>query len=94
MDTAFTDLDRDADGLAWASLDDPATERGVAMWVDDRFGYLMCYTGDTLDDPARRRTALAVEPMTCPPDALRSGRDLVVLEPGQQWEGSWGLRPR
>lgn len=94
MDTAFTGLRRDADGLAWASLDDPGTEHGVALWVDDRFGYLMCYTGDTLDDPARRRTSVAIEPMTCQPDAFRSGRDLVVLEPGQHWEGSWGLRPR
>jgi aldose 1-epimerase len=94
MDTAFTGLERDADGLAWVSLDDPGSDRGVSLWVDDRFGYLMCYTGDTLDDPARRRAALAVEPMTCPPDAFRSGRDLVVLEPGQEWEGSWGLHPR
>ncbi len=93
MDTAFTGLDRDGEGLAWASLDDPATGRRVSLWMDDRFGYLMCFTGDALEDPSRRRRSLALEPMTCPPDALRSGRDLVVLEPGQQWEGSWGLRP-
>jgi len=94
MDTAFTGLERDADGLAWVQLEDTGTGRGVALWVDDRFGYLMCYTGDTLENVARRRTALAVEPMTCPPDAFRSGRDLVVLGPGQEWAGSWGLRPR
>lgn len=93
MDTAFTGLVRDDDGLAWASLADPSTDRSVDLWVDDRFSHLMCFTGDALPDPARRRTAVAVEPMTCPPDAFRSGRDLVVLEPGQQWEGSWGLRP-
>jgi aldose 1-epimerase len=29
--------------------------------------------------------------MTCPPDAFRSGRDLVVLEPGQTWRGTWGI---
>ena len=94
MDTAFTGLQRATDGRAWASLDDPVTGRGVDLWADDRFGYLMCYTGDTLGDVDRRRTAVAIEPMTCPPDAFRSGRDLVVLEPGDQWEGSWGLRPR
>jgi galactose mutarotase-like enzyme len=93
MDTAFTGLERGGDGLARVSLTDPGTGRALSLWVDDRFDYLMCYTGDTLEDPARRRTAVAVEPMTCPPDALRSGRDLVVLEPGQQWEGSWGLQP-
>lgn len=93
LDTAFTELVRDADGLAWASLADPGTGRSVALWADDRFGYLMGYTGDTLGDETRRRASLAIEPMTCPPDALRSGRDLVVLEPGQEWQGSWGIRP-
>ena len=29
------------------------------------------------------RKSLAVEPMTCPPDAFNSGVDLVVLQPGQ-----------
>jgi aldose 1-epimerase len=43
-------------------------------------------------EPGRRRTAVAVEPMTCPPDALRTGVDLIELEPGAQWLGSWGLR--
>src|SRR6185437_7931072 len=94
MDTAFTGLQRDGDGRAWASLDDPVTGRGVDLWADGGFGYLMCYTGDTLGDVDRRRTAVAIEPMTCPPDAFRSGRDLIVLDPGDRWEGSWGLRPR
>jgi hypothetical protein len=24
---------------------------------------------------------------------LRSGRGLIVLEPGDQWEGAWGIQP-
>jgi aldose 1-epimerase len=35
---------------------------------------------------------VAIEPMTCPPDAFRSGRDLIVLAPGQPWRASWGVR--
>jgi aldose 1-epimerase len=31
--------------------------------------------------------------MTCPPDALNSGIDLIALAPGESWTGSWGLRP-
>jgi aldose 1-epimerase len=31
--------------------------------------------------------------MTCPPDAFRSGRDLIVIEPGAQWRAAWGMRP-
>ena len=48
---------------------------------------------DDIGDEARRRTAVALEPMTCPPDAFRSGTDLVALEPGEEWQGAWGLRP-
>lgn len=92
LDTAFTDLERD-EGVARARLEDPDTGRGVEVWMDDRFRYLMAYTGDTVGDEALRRTAVAIEPMTCPPDAFRSGRDLIVLEPGVSWEGSWGIRP-
>ena len=40
--------------------------------------WLQLYTGEL-----RGRRGLAVEPMTCPPDAFNSGQDLVVLEPGQ-----------
>jgi aldose 1-epimerase len=94
MDTCFTELRRESDGRAWACLSGPAGEGGVNLWVDDRFGYLMCYTGDTLPDEGRRRRSVALEPMSCPPDAFRSGKSLVVLEEGQQWEASWGLQPR
>lgn len=93
LDTAFTDLERDGNGVAHAHLEDPDTGRGVEVWMDDRFRYLMAYTGDSVANETLRRTAVAIEPMTCPPDAFRSGRDLVVLEPGVSWEGSWGIRP-
>jgi aldose 1-epimerase len=93
LDTAFTDLDRGADGMARATLSDPVTGRGVEVWVDDRYRYLMCYTGDTAHDESLRRRAVAIEPMTCPPDAFRSGRDLVVLDPGDEWESTWGISP-
>jgi len=93
LDTAFTDLQRDGDGLARVELDDPGG-RGVTVWMDERFRYVMVYTGDTLEPPQRRRTSIAVEPMSCPPDALRSGTDLVRLEPGASWSGRWGITPR
>lgn len=92
LDTAFADLERDEDGMARASLEDPGTGRSVEVWMDEHFRYLMCYTGDTVPEERFRRTAIAIEPMTCPPDAFRSGRDLVVLEPGDQWDGVWGIR--
>src|SRR3712207_8001232 len=43
--------------------------RQVRLWWDEAHRWLMVFTGDTLD-PARRRRGLAVEPMTCAPNAL------------------------
>jgi galactose mutarotase-like enzyme len=94
LDTPFTTLDRDGQGRAWASLDSPGGDAGAALWADAGFGYLMVYTGDTLGEPSRRRRAVAIEPMTCPPNALRTGKDLLSIQPGQRWSASWGLVPR
>ena len=85
LDTCFGRLDRAADGSAAVRFG--ATE----VWGDEGFSWFQVYTGETLPEPQRRRS-LAVEPMTCPPDALRSGTDLVVLEPGASWTGTWGIR--
>jgi galactose mutarotase-like enzyme len=93
LDTAFTDLRRDADGRARIDLDHPDGGAGMTLWADERFGYVMIYSGDTLE-PERRRTSLAVEPMSCPPDAFRSGTDLAVIRPGARWTGTWGMTPR
>jgi galactose mutarotase-like enzyme len=94
LDTAFTTLERDGDGIVRAGLDAPGGATGATLWADAGFSYLMVYTGDTLGDVARRRRAVAIEPMTCPPNALRSGTDVIVLQPGQEWTGRWGITPR
>jgi aldose 1-epimerase len=94
LDTAFTDLKRDPDGMSRVELDDTVGGRGVTLWMDQQFGYVMVFTGDTLEPVTRRRNSIAVEPMTCPPDALRSGVDLIRLEPGASWAGRWGINPR
>jgi aldose 1-epimerase len=90
VDHCFTHLARDADGVATVTL--AAGERRVRLWLDASYHYLQVFTGDTLV-PKRRRRGLAVEPMTCPPDAFNSGTDLVVLRPEQSHTGSWGIRP-
>lgn len=93
LDTAYTRVERGSDGRARATLRAPSGERGVELWMDEGFGYVMCFTGDTVADPARRRRSVAIEPMTCPPDALSSGKDLIELTPGEPWEARWGIRP-
>ena len=91
LDNALTDLERDGAGLAEVSLTDPDAAVGLTLWADESYPYLMLFTGDPLPDVNRR--ALAVEPMTCPPNAFRTGRDLIRLEPGQSFTSAWGIRP-
>jgi len=91
LDHCFTGLARDGDGRASARLTAPGGTE-VGLWADDRFTHLMVFTGDTLE-PARRRRGLAVEPMTCPPNAFRTGTDVVVLEPGDAASAAWGITP-
>jgi aldose 1-epimerase len=88
LDDALTDLVRDDDGWARVRVSGPAGR--IELAVDGAWRWLQVYTGDTL--PAgERRHSLAVEPMTCPPNALADGTDLVVLEPGGEWSGSFIL---
>ena len=89
LDHAFTDLERDAHGLACAQLCDSDRETKVSLWVDQSYSYLMLFSGDPL--PNVRRRSLAVEPMTCPPNAFRTGDALIRLEPGASVTGSWGI---
>jgi aldose 1-epimerase len=85
VDHCFTDLERDPDGRA-------VVRAGTtSLWVDESYPYLMVFTGDGLPDVNRR--SLAVEPMTCAPNAFRTGEGLIVLEPGETWSGTWGLLP-
>ena len=89
LDHAFTDLERGNDGLARVELSDPDNGRSLSLWVDESYQYLQLFTGDPLSDVARR--SLAVEPMTCPPNAFRSGESLTVLAPEESTTSSWGL---
>jgi aldose 1-epimerase len=90
LDTAFGELERDPDGCSTVTLT-AAGGRSVEIWADEGFNWWQVFTGDTLTTP-RHRASVAVEPMTCPPDAFRSGRDVIVIQPGETWRGSWGIR--
>ena len=65
-------------------------ESSVTLWMDEAFGYLMVFTGDTLP-PALRRRGLAVEPMTCAAGAFNSGEGLRVITPRHRFVGRWGV---
>lgn len=90
LDTAFGDLIRGADGGSTVSLAAP-DGRAVHVWADQTFHWWQLFTAHTLTGERHRR-AVAIEPMTCPPDAMRSGRDLIELDPDGTWQGTWGIR--
>jgi aldose 1-epimerase len=89
LDHGYTDLERDDAGLACISVE-ASDGRRRTLWVDESYPYVMVFTGDI---PSVERHGLAVEPMTCPPNAFRSGEALVNLEPGASHTAAWGLSP-
>ena len=90
LDTCFCDLERDGDGRVRAKL--AGEHSSVTLWMGEAFQYAMVYSGDTLA-PARRRQGLAVEPMSCAPNAFQSGLGLVRLAPGATHVAEWGIEP-
>jgi aldose 1-epimerase len=89
LDHCFTDLDRSDDGVARATIGRTDGTGELTLWVDESYAFLMLFTGDPLPDVNRR--SIAIEPMTCPPNAFRSGEALVSLEPGASHSGRWGI---
>jgi aldose 1-epimerase len=89
LDVAYGRLSPGPDGRTTVRLDRP-DGRAVELWAGPGYDYLQVFTGDTLT-PERRRRGVAVEPMTAPANALRSGVGLTSLEPGEQLDLSWGV---
>jgi aldose 1-epimerase len=92
LDTCFTGLERDQAGFARVELRALDDSRHVTVRVSPEYEYLMVYTGDTLA-ANRRRRGVAIEPMTCAPDAFRTGAGLARLEPGERHTASWVIEP-
>ncbi|MGW2157229.1 aldose 1-epimerase family protein [Nonomuraea sp. NPDC001699] len=76
IDHAFTGLDRGEVRVGGVRL---AWDPAVLPWVQVCTSRQLGYEG------------VAVEPMTCPPDAFNSGTDLVVLRPGDEHVASWTI---
>lgn len=88
MDHALTGLARQAGGRAWARL--AGRDLRVSLWAGPGYDWLQVFTGDGLPAGQRRR-ALAIEPMTCPPNAFASGDGLITLAPADAVSHTWGI---
>ncbi|WP_162606352.1 aldose 1-epimerase family protein [Jiangella asiatica] len=81
------------DGRATSTLRAP-DGTVVELWQEPDFGYVQLWVTDSFPGADGVTTAVAVEPMTAPPNALRSGEALRWLEPGETWTTAWGIRLR
>jgi aldose 1-epimerase len=89
LDTAFGGLTAAEDGLHHVVLTHDDQE--LLVWTGPDFRWAQVFTPDDL---VGRGRAVAIEPMTCPADALNTGTDLIELESATSWSGSWGIRVR
>jgi aldose 1-epimerase len=90
LDTAFTGMHRGADGL-WRVRVERA-ERYAELWADGHFSWVQVFTGGPY-----RNWSIAVEPMTCGPDAFNDGPThgaMLILAPGEEFRGQWGITGR
>ncbi len=90
LDTAYTDLARDGDGDGGWTVRLRHGGRSAELWADASFGWAQVFTGEK-----RRDIGLAVEPMTCGPDAFNPGpthAGMRTLAPGETLRLRWGYR--
>ncbi|MGN6406413.1 aldose 1-epimerase family protein [Sinomonas sp.] len=90
IDHAFTSIRFGDSGVARVAVRDRAHGTGVGMAWDRSCPWLQVHTADKVA-PIPSRLGLAVEPMTCPPDAFNSGVDLIRLEPSATHEARWRI---
>jgi aldose 1-epimerase len=86
LDDGFTGLRLEA-GRGQAEV--RSGKVGARIWFDATFQYLQVFTYDF----GAIGPGVAIEPMTCAPDAFNSGAGLIVLDPGGTWSASWGIVP-
>lgn len=90
LDDAFGGV-TSVDGIGRSRLTAP-DGRYVELWQESDFAYVQVFTTRIFPRDGGFDTAIAVEPMTAPPNAFNSGQGLRWLEPGESWAGSWGIR--
>ncbi len=87
FDDGFTGLTTE-NGRGFAEVQTPSRRRSAVVRRDYKF--LQVFTVENLTPG---QSGVAIEPMTCAPDAFNSGAGLIVLEPDGAWTGSWGVVP-
>ncbi len=85
--TARADAAEDPASLVRAMAVDTDQNLSLEVWQEagpGKYGYVQVFTHP-------RRHCLAIEPMTCAPNAFQNGMGLVVLQPGQSLLAACGV---
>lgn len=90
LDDAFGAVEM-VDGTSTHRLTAP-DGRFVELWQDESFGYVQVYTTHSFPSEGGEVCAIAVEPMTAPPNAFNSGLGVRWLEPNEEVSMTWGVR--
>jgi aldose 1-epimerase len=87
FDTALTGLHRAVDGRWRARLE--RGDRWAELWAGEGLDWIQVFTGND-----RRDLSIAVEPMTCGPNAFNPGPThdgMIILPPGGSVSYVWGI---
>jgi aldose 1-epimerase len=87
FDTALTGLRRDADERWRARLE--RGDRWAELWAGQGLDWIQVFTGND-----RRDLSVALEPMSCGPNAFNPGPThdgMIILRPGESVSLEWGI---
>jgi aldose 1-epimerase len=90
LDEAFGEVEH-VDGVATHAIEGPDGRR-VELWQDENFGFVHVFTPRNYMRQGRPGLAVAIEPMTAPPNAFVTKRALRWLSSGDTWIAQWGIR--
>lgn len=89
LDDAFR-VEPDPDGVVRTVLT-AADGSETEVWQEGDWQWLQVFTTRDFPGADGPVTAIALEPMTAPADALNSGVGLRWITAGASWSGSWGI---
>lgn len=89
LDDAYGGLTTDGD-LAHTRLTAP-DGAAVDIWQEAEWQWVQVFTTREFPKNGGHGLAVAIEPMTAPPNALNNGQGLRWLAPGESWSTSWGV---
>ncbi|GAA3699382.1 aldose 1-epimerase family protein [Microlunatus aurantiacus] len=87
FDTALSGLTRGADGRWRARLE--RGDRWAELWAGEGLDWIQVFTGND-----RRDLSIALEPMTCGPNAFNPGPthdDMIIIPAGASVTREWGI---